>query len=136
MGGADDLRPPTRVTLTRGSPRVTASPIRVTLTGLPPPFFFHLLMLFGFAAFYLAFILVMPTFAAISACNRVAEMVLVFHLLTIFCYLLALQLEHASASPIIVRGVARSTFVACRTTVENIRDPFAIGGGVCCMCFN
>ena len=52
-----------------------------------------------------------------------------FYLLTILSFLLALRLEEASASPITVMGVARSTFVVRGTTVEKIRGPFAIGGG-------
>ena len=52
-----------------------------------------------------------------------------FYLLTILTFLLALRLEEASASPITVMGVARSTFVVRGTTVEKIRGPFAIGGG-------
>ena len=71
--------------------------------------------------FYVAFIFIMPTLAAIPACDRAAEVVLVFHLLTIFCFLLALQLEHASASLVTVGRLARSTFVVRRRTVEKIR---------------
>ena len=86
-------------------------------------------MFFELAVFYVAFILVMPTLAALPARDCAAEVALVFYLLTIFGFLLALQLEEASGSPIRVRGIPRSTFFVRRTTVEKIRDPFAFGGG-------
>ena len=79
--------------------------------------------------FYVAFIFIMPALAAISARYRAAEMVLVLCLLTIFGFLLALQLEQASTSPITVWRVAASALVVRRTTAEKIRDPFTIGGG-------
>ena len=51
------------------------------------------------------------------------------------CLLLALRWDEASALPITVKGVARSTFVVrgstflvLRTTVEKIENSFAIGG--------
>ena len=78
--------------------------------------------------FRLAFILVMWTLAATSAGNRAAELVLVFHLLTILGFLLALKLQQAGASPITVGRMARSTFVVRRTIVEKIKGLFAIGG--------
>ena len=95
----------------QGSPRVTASPIRVTLTRLPPFLFFRFLMFSGSAAFNAAYIFVMPTLAAIAARDRAPEVVLVFYVPTIFSLLLTLQLEEAKASPITVMDVARSTFV-------------------------
>ena len=115
--------------LTRGSPRVTAFPIVVKVTGLPPLFFYRLFVLFGILAFFVAFIFVMPTLAALPARDRVPEVVLAFHSLTIFCYLLALHLVRARPSTITVGRVARSTFAVRMTVVEKIRDPFAIGGG-------
>ena len=56
-------------------------------------------------------------------------MVLVLRLLTIFSFLLALQLEHASSSPITVGRLVRFTFVVRRTAVEKIRGSFTLGGG-------
>ena len=52
-----------------------------------------------------------------------------FDVLIIFGFLLVLKLEEAGASPITVMGVAGSTFVVPRTTVEKIKDPFAVEGG-------
>ena len=52
-----------------------------------------------------------------------------FDVLIIFGFLLVLKLEEAGASPITVMGVARSRFAVPRTTVEKIKDPFAVGGG-------
>ena len=112
-----------------GSPRVTASPIRVTLTRLLPFLFFRFLVVSGFAAFNVTFIFVMPTLAAIPARDCAAEVVLVFYVPNIFSLLLTLQLEEASASPITVMDVARYTFVVRRTTVRKIGNPFAIGAG-------
>ena len=69
-----------------------------------------------------------PTLAAISAHYRAAEMVPVLHLLTIFSFLLALQLEHSSSPSITLGRVAWSTFIVRRMAVEDIRGPFTIGG--------
>ena len=93
-----------------------------------PLLFFRFLMFFGFAAFYVAFILVMQTLAAICAPCRAAEMVLVLHLLTVLGFLPALQLKHESTSPIIVGPVAGSTFAVRRRTLESLGGPFAIVG--------
>ena len=111
-----------------------ASPLGFTLTGVRTPLIFNCLNFFGFAAFYVAFILIMPTIVAISARYRAPEMVLVLHYLTIFSFLLALQLEYASDLPITLGRVARSTLVVRRTTVEKIRDPVTIGGWGCASC--
>ena len=56
-------------------------------------------------------------------------MLLVLHLLTIFFFLRALQLEHARTLPITVRYVEGSTLIVRRTTVEKIEGPFTLGGG-------
>ena len=113
-----------RVTLTRGSPTIAAAPLDSTLTGIVTPLLFCFLMFIGFAVFYGAFIV-----AAISARSRTAEMVPVLHRLTVFTFLLALQLEHASTPPTTVGGVAASTLVVRRTAVEKISGFFACGGG-------
>ena len=101
----------------------------VTFTGVLMPLFFRFLMFLGLVAFYVAFIFIMPTLAAISTRCRATEMVLVLQLLTILSFLLALQLEQARTPPITVGRVARSTFIVRRTTIEKIRGPFAFGGG-------
>ena len=106
-----------------------ATPLEVTLTSLRPLFFFRFLMLFGFLAFFVAFVFTMPTLTAISAFGCAAEVVLVLRLLTILCFLLVLQLEQAGASPITFGRVARSAFIVRRMTVERFRGPFAIAGG-------
>ena len=121
MGRAEDLRPPA------GFPRLSAPPPQV----LPSPAFLRLLLLcflefLGLAAFHVAFIFVIPTFATTSACYPAAEMVLVLHLLTIFIFLLALQLQHASTLPITVGRVAGSTPIVRNTTVEKVRSPFTL----------
>ena len=77
----------------------------------------------------MAFIFIMPMLAAISARYRAAEMVLPLHPLTIFSFLLALELEHASTRPITVGHVAGSTLIVRRTTLEKISGPFTIRGG-------
>ena len=120
----------TRVTLARKCPWSATSPLGfITLTGVltPPPFRFFVFL--GFAAFDVAFILIMLTLAAISACYRTAEIVLVLHLLTIFSFLLALQLEQARTTPIKVGRVAGSYLLVRRTAVERIGGPFTVGGG-------
>ena len=66
--------------------------------------------------------------ASISARNRAAELVLVFHLFTILGFLLALMLQQASVLSITVGRVARSTCVGCKTTAEKTTSPFVIGG--------
>ena len=78
----------------------------------------------------MVFIFIMPKFAATSACYCAAEMVLVLHLLTIFSFLRAFQLEHARTSPITVGRVAGSTLILRRTNVEKIRGPFTLVGRV------
>ena len=93
------------------------------------PFFFLFLKFSGFAAFHVSFILIMPTLAATSARYRAAEIILVLHLLTIPIFMLALQLEHASTSPIILGHVVGSTFVVRRTTVKPIGAPLPLEGG-------
>ena len=100
-----------RVTLTGGSPRIVPSPLGFTLSGVLTPLLFRFLEFVGLAAFYVAFIFIMPTFAAISAHYRAAQVVLVLHLLTIFSFLPALQLEHANTSPITVGCMAGSTLM-------------------------
>ena len=77
----------------------------------------------------MAFIFIMPMFAAISTPYCAAEMVWVLHLLTIFGFLRALQVGHARTLPIIVERVAGSTLIVRRTTVEKIKGPFTLGGG-------
>ena len=78
---------------------------------------------------HLAFIFIMPPFAAISARYRAGEMVLVLHLLTISGFLRAPQLEHARTSPITVGRLVGSPLIVRRTTVENMRGPFTLVGG-------
>ena len=68
----------------------------------------------------MAFIFIMLTFTAIFARYRAAEMVLVLHLLTIFGFLCALQLEHACTLCNTVGCLAGSTLIVRRTTVEKI----------------
>ena len=75
----------------------------------------------------MAFILIMPTLAAASARYCPGEMVLVLHLMTIFSFLLALQLEHASSPATTVGHGAGSILIVRGTTVEKIRSPFAFG---------
>ena len=77
----------------------------------------------------MAFIFIRPSFAAISARYRAAQMALVLHLLAIFGSLLGLQLEQSSTSPIRVGRAAGSTLIVRRTTVEKITGLFTIGGG-------
>ena len=76
-----------RVTLTRGSLRVTDSFIKVTLTTLLPPFFFRFLVLFRVAAFYMAFVFVMPPLATKAARNCAGEVILMLYVLPIFGFL-------------------------------------------------
>ena len=71
----------------------------------------------------------MPMLAAIWARYRAAELVLVLHLLTIFGFLLALQLEQASTSPITVARVAGSMLIFRMTTVEKIGAPLPLEAG-------
>ena len=119
-----------RVTLTLRTSRVRAPPYgSPALTGGLRPFLFRFLEFFGFAAFDVAFIFMMPPLAAKTARYRAAELGLVLYLLTIFSFLRALQLEHARTSPITVGRVAGSTFIICRTTVEKIGGPFIFEGG-------
>ena len=123
-----------KVTLTLTS-RVRPPPFRsTTLTGVLTPFLFHFFQFFGFAGFYVAFILIMPPLAAISARYRAAEMVLVLHLLIIFGFLRALQLKDARTLPISVGRVAGSTLIVRGTTVEKIWGPFTFGGGGSQLC--
>ena len=127
VGGAEDLRPPPRLPLPLKPPGLAPpAPGFTTLTSVPTPLLFSFLMFFGFAAFYVAFIFIMPLFAAISACYRAAEMVLLLHLLTISGFLRAVQLQHARTSPITVGRLAGSTLIVRRTTVEKIRGPFTL----------
>ena len=91
-GRSSELSSPTRVSLTTGFPQFTASPIGVTPSAVLLAFFFRSPLFFEFAAFHLAFVLVMPTLAAISAHNRAAEVVLVFRLLIVLGFRLALKL--------------------------------------------
>ena len=72
----------------------------------------------------MAFIFIMPPFAAISARYSTAEMVLVFYLLIICGFLCLLRLKHARTSPITVGRVAGSTSIIRTTTIETIRVPF------------
>ena len=65
----------------------------------------------------------------ISACYHAAEMVLVLHVLTIFSFLLALQMEHAGTLPITVGRMVGATLIVRRTAVEKIRGPFTFRGG-------
>ena len=87
------------------------------------------ILFLGLAAFYVAFIFIRPSFAAISARYRAAVMALVLHLLAIFGSPLGLQLKQSSTSPIRVGRAAGSTLIVRRTTVEKITGPFTIGGG-------
>ena len=119
----------TRVTLSGESPKVLASPLGFTLAGVLTLLLFRFLEFLALAAFHLAFIFIMPTFAAISARYRAAEMVLVLHLLTFFTSLLVLQLQHASTLAITVGRVAGSTLIVRRATVEKITGPFTLRGG-------
>ena len=120
----------TRVTLTLNTSRVRGPPFRSTnLTGCLTPFLLWFLESFEFLPFYVAFIFIMPPFAAISARYRAAGKVLVLYLLTIFSVLRVLRLEHARTSPITVGRVAGSTLIVRRTTVEKIRAPLPLGGG-------
>ena len=135
-GGGEGLLSSTRVTVTGGSPRVLASPLRFTLTGVLTPLSFCFLVFLGLAAFYVAFIFMMPTLTTISARYRASEMVWVVHLVIIFFFLLVLQLEQASTRPITVGRVAGSTFIVRRTTAEKITGPFTIRRGVPFICFN
>ena len=107
-----------------------ASHLGFTVSGSLTLLLFRFLEFLGLAAFCMAFIFIMPTFTAISARYRAAEMVLLLHLLTIFCFLRALQLEHARTSSITFGRVAGSTLIVRRTTVKEIRGPFTLGGGV------
>ena len=59
-----------------------------------------------------------------------------FHLLAIFTFLCAFQLEHARTLSITLGRVAGSTFIVRRTTVESIRGRFTFQGGVPVMCFS
>ena len=106
-----------------------ATPLRFTFTGVLTPLLFRFLECLGLAAFYVAFCFIMLTLAAISARYLAAEMVLVLHLMSIFCFLRALQLEQASTSPITLGGVAGSNLIVRIMTVGKIRGPCTIGGG-------
>ena len=138
IGRSQDLRPPPGLPLPLPwePPGFMASPLEFTLSGVLTPLLFRFLEFLGLTAFYMAFIFIMATFAAISAHYRAAEMVLVLHLRTIFGILRVFQLEHARISPITVGRVARTTLIVRRTTVQKIRGPFTLGGGVSVICFN
>ena len=91
VGGAEVLSPPRGLPLPLKPPGLGPPPFGfTTLTGVLTPFPFRLPWFFGIAAFYVAFISIMPPFAAISARYCAAEMVLVLYLLTIFGFLCAL----------------------------------------------
>ena len=118
-----------KATLTGRSASIVASLLGLTLTGVLTPLLFRFLKFLGLAAFYVGFILIMPTLAATSAGYCATEMVLVLHLLTIFSFLLALYLEHASTLPITVGRLAGYTLIICRMTVETIWAPLPSEGG-------
>ena len=125
--GPKDLRPPPGLPLPLKPPGLAPPP-----SGVPPLLAFlcrssSVSYVFWICDFYVAFILIMPPVAAISSRYCAAEMVLVLYLLTIFGFLLALQLEHARTSPITVRRVAGSTLIVRRTTVEKIWGPSTFG---------
>ena len=106
-----------------------ASSLGINFSGVVTPLLFRFLVFLELAAFLMAFIFIILTFAATSARYHAAEMVLVLHLLTIFGFLRALQLERARTSPFTVRSVAGCTLIVRRTTVEKIRGPFTLGEG-------
>ena len=106
-----------------------ACPLGFTLCGVLTPLLFGFLVFLGLAAFHMAFIFIMPMFAATCAHYRAEEEVQALHLLTMFGFLLALQLEHARISRIKVGGVAGSTLIVRRTTAEKNNPPFTLGGG-------
>ena len=122
--------------LTGDHPASRPAPSEFTLLSLPPLFFFRCLVFFGLATFHVAFMFVMPSLATVPARDRVAQVVLVFYLLTSFSFLLGLQVEVASVSPITLMKVARSAFAVRRTTVKKLWGQSPLEGRVSCMCFN
>ena len=94
-----------------------ASPLGFILTGVVTPLLFRFLKFLGLPAFYVSFIFIMPTLAAMSARHRAAEMVLVLHLLTILGFLLLLHLKHASTPPVTVGRVVGRQYKRLQATL-------------------
>ena len=63
------------------------------------------------APFYVAFVLVMTTFAIKAAGDGTPEVMLMVHCFSIFSVLLSFQLQHTSTAVIAVRGLTSSTLV-------------------------
>ena len=70
------------------------------------PCLFRFLMFLAFAAFQVAFVLVVTVFATVPARYRAAEVVLMLDLLTILGLLLPLKLQEEGGLSITVMGVA------------------------------
>ena len=70
------------------------------------------------ALFYVAFVLVVTTFATKSTGDGTPEVILMFHCFSIFGVLLSLLLQHATTAMIAVRGMTGPPLVIDRFTVE------------------
>ena len=70
------------------------------------------------ALFYVAFVLVVTTFATNPTGDGTPEVILMNHCYSIFGVLLFFQLPHATTATIAVRGMTRPPLVIDRFTVE------------------